>query len=274
MTAPAEGDPRTPKRIFYDMKPRRLEVLRVERLTPRMVRATLGGPEIDGFTCAAPADHVKLVFPDDPDGRPELPAGSSSRSLTTRDYTVRHHRPAAGEIDIDFVVHGSGTASAWAAQARPGQLLGVLGPRGSKVVPFVFDRYLIAGDETALPAVARWLEQLPGGARADVFIEVADPAEEQPLTTAADADITWLHRGGADPGGIGPLAQAVCDLGPSGGDRYAWVAGEAEAVRPVRRHLRRELGMPREWVNVDGYWRRGVSALGPQANEDDDEDTR
>lgn len=138
-----------------------------------------------------------LVFPDGGE-RPEV-----------RDYTPRRFDAAARELTIEFVLHGDGPASGWAARAAPGQWIGVGGPRGSRLLPEDYDAYLLAGDETALPAIARRLEEMCPGARAVVLIEVADAAEERYLPTAANASVTWLHRNGVPAGTGGLLRQAL-----------------------------------------------------------------
>jgi NADPH-dependent ferric siderophore reductase len=266
-------------RIRHELRPRLLTVQGVTRPTPKLVRITLGGPELAGFAHASPQDHVKLSFPPPGGAQPIMPTlvdgglrppppGSPQPIL--RDYTVRRHDPAAGELDVDIVLHGDGPAATWAAQASAGQVLGVLGPRGSQVVPATFDWYLLIGDETALPAIAGWLARLPATARAFVFVEVADAAEEQPLASPADVRVTWLHRDGAEPGTTDLLARAVAATELPDGDGFVWAAGEAGAMRPVRRHLR-ERGLPKEWVDVDGYWKRGVANHDHHAPIDDDE---
>src|SRR5699024_3722268 len=118
--------------------------------------------------------------------------------------------------------------------------------------------YVIGGDETALPAISRWLGELGPDALVQVFIEVQDAADESyPLPSGHD--ITWLHRGTAPTGTTELLAEAVRDLGAPQGPGYYWFAGEAGSLKPLRRHLRRELGLDKSWVTVDGYWKRGTA---------------
>jgi NADPH-dependent ferric siderophore reductase len=176
-----------------------------------------------------------------------------------RDYTPRRFDVEAGELVIDFVVHGDGPASTWAANARPGSLVGQGGPRGSLVVSDDFDWYLLAGDETALPSIARRLDELPAQTRAIVIVEVADEGEELALETRADLELRWLHRGGAAPGTGNLLEQAIRGLELPAGDGFAWVAAEADSVRPLRTHLRGERGLPKAYTRITGYWKRGTS---------------
>ncbi|MFC4065297.1 siderophore-interacting protein [Actinoplanes subglobosus] len=258
---------RTVELVWHDLTPRLLEVWRVEQLSPRMVRITLGGEQLDGFSYGAPDDHVKVFFPEEGAELPVMPTlgeegleppPPGSPLPVYRDYTVRYLRPEQRELDIDFALHGHGPGGSWAAKAQVGQKVGILGPRGSNVVPQTFDWYLLGADETALPALAAWLEQLPADATVLAFVEVADAAEQQPVCRP----VTWLHR---DRGQS--LTEAVTTAGLPEGDGYVWVAGEATGLKPIRRHLRAR-GLNRNWMEIDGYWKRGVVNL--DHHEDDD----
>ena len=138
-------------------------------------------------------------------------------------------------------------------------MLGVAGPRGSHVVPPAFDWYLLCGDETVLPSIARRLEEFPAGARAIAFVEVADAAEEQALATRADLTLTWLHRDGAAPGTTDLLERAVRGLDFPPGDPYVWASGEATSLRPLRRHLLHDRGLRPGVVHFSGHWKRGAA---------------
>jgi NADPH-dependent ferric siderophore reductase len=250
--------------VWHDLVPRLLTVARTGRITPRMARITLTGDDLDTFAYAAPEDHVKVFFPAPGAELPVMPTlgeegfeppGPGDPQPIFRDYTVRYVRRDQREIDIDFALHGHGPGASWASAAQPGQRLGVLGPRGSYLKPLTFDWYLVAGDETALPALGAWLEQLPADVPVHAFAEVAGPAEEQPLVISPATTLTWLHRGAGQS-----LGTALADFTPPAGDGYIWVAGEATALKPIRRHLR-TLGVPRDFVEVDGYWKRGITNL-------------
>ncbi|AGC45616.1 iron-chelator utilization protein [Myxococcus stipitatus DSM 14675] len=249
----------------FPVKFRCLEVLRVTPITPHVVRITLGGEDIQGFHSEGADDHVKVLFPEAGKQRPVIPTMGPTgpvlqpgeKKPDSRDYTPRRFDPVAGELDLDFVLHGSGPASSWAAQAKPGDMLGVGGPRGSLFVSNDFDWYLLAGDETAIPAIARRLEELPEGARAIVFIEVADASEEQKFSTRANMTLKWLHRDGAEAGSTDLLNQSIRTLDFPPGDYFAWVSGESLAMRPIRDYLLNERGTNKSWVRVTGYWKRG-----------------
>jgi len=256
MSLPVKGT----QRVRHPLRLRVLEVAEVRAITPRMVRVALVGPDLEDFTSLAYDDHVKVFFPHP--GKPVPVPVVSENGLAfpegqrppARDYTPR--RFSAQALEIDFVLHGDGPASTWAAQARPGQMLAVGGPRGSFVVSNDFDWYLLAGDETALPAIGRRLEELPAGAKAIAVIEVADAAEEQAFALKADARITWLHRNGAEPGTTTLLADAIGALALPPGDGYCFVAAEANAAKAVRSLLVERFGHNPDWVKAAGYWQR------------------
>ncbi len=256
-------------RVRHDVKLRLLEVISANAITRSMMRITLSGDELPGFISAAHDDHVKLFFPAAGERKPVLPTLGPDGPVfpegvprpAARDYTPRRHDPNANELEIDFVLHGDGPASTWATNARPGQFLGVGGPRGSYVLSRDFDWYLLVGDETALPAIGRRLRKLPARAYAIVVAEVTDPADEQRFESQARVDAAWVHRGGAKPGTTNLLMQAVADLRVPSGHGYAWVAGESETARALRRLLVDERGIPKDWVKAAGYWRRGAVAI-------------
>ncbi|KFE72172.1 siderophore-interacting protein [Hyalangium minutum] len=258
---------RTARKGPFPIKARILEVLRTSRVSPHMVRVTLGGKELEGFRSDGADDHIRVFFPAQGERVPVVPTGMGPRGLefppdkprpALRDYTPRRHDAAKGELDIDFVIHGSGPGSTWAAQAKPGDMLGIAGPRGSLIVDYSFDWYLLFGDETALPAMARRLEELPAGARAIVFAEVADASARIPLPSQAHVELTWLYREGAQPGTTNHLEKAVRELTFPPGDSFAWGAGESTLMRTLRLHLLNERRLNRTWMNVTGYWKRGV----------------
>jgi NADPH-dependent ferric siderophore reductase len=250
----------------------RLSVLRTEWLTPHMVRVTAGGEGIADFRENDFADqYVKVVFapegvtypePYDPEAiRRDLPR---EQWPVQRTYTVRSLDREAGELAIDFVHHGDeGLAGPWAAAARPGDPLLLAGPGGAYSPDPDADWHLLVGDESALPAIAVALEQLPREAVARVLIEVENPAEEQKLDAPDGAEITWLHREGSGAARGALLVEAVTALDFPDGPVHAFVHGEAETVmKKLRPHLLKERGLSRDQLSVSGYWRAG------QADED------
>lgn len=258
----------------FPITTRTLEVLRVVDVTPGMRRVTLGGAELaahtaeNGYPVAAFRSHgfddefkVLLKHPDaeialgptQADGLLNWPRGDEH--LVVRTYTVRRWDEAAGELDVDFVIHGLGPATTWAKTVRPGERVQIAGPKMSAGHPEGADWVLIAGDETALPAIGRWLEEWPEGVRAQVFIEVSEHSHEQELAQPEGVEITWLSRDGAEAGSTTLLFDAIRSAEWWDGTAFAWVAGEALTLTPIRRWLRNERGLEKQHLDVTGYWR-------------------
>ncbi len=265
MTDQAPRRPRTP---------RLAAVLRTSWPTPHLVRVVLGGDGLAGFDPQFSDSYVKLLLP--PAGAPyAAPFDVEEVQRTqppelwpsTRTYTVREWDPAAGELTLDLVVHGDeGRAASWARAARPGDVVHLLGPGGAYTPSADADWHLLVGDETALPAIAASLARLPAGARAQVFVEVADAAEEQPLPVPPGVQLEWVHRAGA-PGTA--LVAAVCAADLPAGSVHVFVHGEAGCVRELRRFLRADRVVPRELFSVSGYWRQGRTEDRWQAEKKD-----
>jgi NADPH-dependent ferric siderophore reductase len=252
----------------------RAQVLRVQWITPHMIRVVIGGEGLAGVGAGAFTDHyVKLLFPVPGVTYPEpFDMDAVHRDLPRehwpriRSYTVRTWDPHALEMSIDFVYHGDeGLAGPWAANSQPGDEVLFMGPGGAYAPSEEADWHLFVGDESALPAIAASLEALPEGAPARVFVEVSGPGEEQELVTAGDAKLVWLHRGDAPVGEA--LVEAVQDLEFPAGTVHAFVHGEAGFVKRLRRHLRIERGIPLEQLSISGYWRLGTDDEGWRATK-------
>ncbi len=263
---------RSAEKVGYPIGVREAAVVRTTMLGSALLRVTLGGPGTAGFEAHSPDEHVKFLFPD-PDGTLRLPEPNGHMlrwpkpSPISREYTVRRYDPATGELDIDVALHDGGLGSDWARAARPGDTVHVAGPPGGLIVPHNYDRYLLAGDITALPAIARWLEELPRDAAGWAFIEVTGPDEQIELSAPEGVEVHWLHRGDVPPGANTLLADAVREVRVPEGERlYVWVAGEAGSIKPLRRWVRDELGLAKADHDITGYWKRGV------ADFDDDHD--
>lgn len=252
----------TAQRVRHPLKARTLQIRQITKLTPRMVRVTFHGPDLGDFISASFDDHMKLFFPEDgqpvqpentPDG-PRFPNGMARPPA--RDYTPRRYRPADSELDIDFVLHGEGPAATWVTEASVGDRLVVAGPRGSFVIPQGFDWHLMVGDETALPAIGRRLEELPKGTKVYVIALVEDSAEEQTFSSQADVNITWLHRNGTQTQSQ-PLVEAVRSFTLPDGEGYIWGGGEASQMRAISQYLLEEKGVDKSRVRVSNYWKQG-----------------
>ncbi|MFJ7329860.1 siderophore-interacting protein [Streptomyces cyaneofuscatus] len=257
---------------------RRVTVRGVHQVTPRMRRVVLGGEELAAFTrdgighpaFAAPGfdDHVKLILAADGDVRAALPAQlphgiewTPAEHRLTRDYTPRRVDTQAGELHLDFVVHGDGPAEAWAAAAREGDELWFVGPKSSLRLPERLDWIQLVGDETALPAIGRFLDERPLDAPAHLLVTVSDESARQELALREGDTVTWVV---AEPGDAAALETAVRALPVEAGEGYVWAAAESRALLPVRRYLQRERKLPKDRLNVTGYWHR-EEAPAPEA---------
>ncbi|OBI98223.1 NADPH-dependent ferric siderophore reductase [Mycobacterium alsense] len=253
------------------------EVARTEQLTRHMVRVVLGSAHFDKFVPSKFTDsYVKLVFlPGDVDVS-ELPHPLTLDSFadlprekkpSVRTMTVRRVDPDAHEITLDVVVHGEhGVAGAWASTAQPGQPIYLMGPGGAYTPDPTADWHLLAGDESALPAIAVALEALPPDAVGQAFIEVAGQEDEIPLSAPESVDVSWVYRGGrADlvpedrAGDFAPLIEAVTTAPWLPGRVQVFIHGEAQTVmHNLRPYIRRERGVDAKWASsISGYWRRG-----------------
>ncbi|WP_337061335.1 siderophore-interacting protein [Kineococcus sp. G2] len=295
----------------------RAAVVRREQSCPSSVRLTFSSPELAGFGPGGFDQRLKVLLPAGPWdalGEPDDDWYAWYRALpddvrpVMRTYTVRALRPATAtsdaELDVDFVLHGvsggaAGPAASWAAAARPGDEVLLVGPSapgtgrmwGVEWAPPAEARtLLLAGDETAVPAVCAVLEQLPATARAVAVLEVPEIGDAVDVRSRADLTVQWLPRSGRHAHGellvprveeiAGPLvdeASRAAAVDPEDVDLdagilwevpeqavatgpeclYAWLAGEAGVVKRLRRHLVRDVGLPRASVAFMGYWREG-----------------
>lgn len=305
--------PSTETEVRPAYRPYVLEVLRVENLSEHYVRVTFTGDELEHFGTAGFDQRIKVVLPGADGGFSDFGQHDGAgdwydrwRALPHaerndfRTYTVRRADPVSRELDVDFVVHhDAGPAGRWASEARPGQAIIVVGPdsrsphasAGFDWHPGTAKRFLLAGDETALPAICGILERLGSDAVADVFIEIPSAEDAQPTPSSARVSVRWLVRGDGDTYGAllpaalrewsageqellqrasAPRVQELADVdvdvellwdspADAEGEFYAWIAGEAAAVKLARRHLVSECGVDRKRVAFMGYWRLGQS---------------
>lgn len=244
-----------------------LEVLRTERLSAHMIRVVAGGDGLARFPDTEFTDrYVKILFLHPGVEYPEpldmdIVHADYPREQwpSQRTYTVRSLDHDAGEMVIDFVHHGdAGLAGPWAASAKPGDRLRLLGPGGAYAPDPEVDWHLLVGDEAALPAIAAALERVGPGVPAVAVVQVGASGEEQHLSSVAELDVRWLYRdaAGGDPDGT-QLLDEVRSLEFLPGRVHAFVHGEASAVRGLRRHLLHDREVDRDALSVSGYWRRG-----------------
>ena len=254
----------------YDMHMCRVEVARIEDLGPGMRRITFAGQALSDLPHAGPDQRVKLLFSSDPAKLPEtegpysvkkfmaLWATASLRGLLMRTYTIRNHRPDAAEIDIDFALHGpTGPASRFAIDAKPGDALTIFGPASEYVAPAEGAWCLLAGDETALPAISAIVESLPRTTRGEVIIELADGADAYPIDAPAGMKVTWLDRLGGAANVSLQLRNGVASMTIPDGNRWIWLAGESSVTTSIRRHLVNDRGIAKADITFTGYWKYG-----------------
>jgi len=239
------------ERVRHELKRRTLSVSRVEKIAPQMVRVMLSGDELRGFTSLGFDDHIKLFF------APTV--GDDTAQSEMRDFTPRRYDAQTNTLTIDFFLHASGPAATWAAQATAGQSLLIAGPRGSAVISLEgIDAHVLIGDETALPAISRRLEELPAEARALVVFEHDAGSTWPALESRAKLDVISVARDGT----IDPPAHAVIaalrNLAFPAGDSFVWVGVESRAARAIRRYLREERNIDKRWIKAAGYWQRGT----------------
>ncbi|NHF74326.1 siderophore-interacting protein [Paracoccus xiamenensis] len=259
-----------PEKRRFPITLRALEVVAVTDLSPRMRRVTLAGPQLSafeadgrshpGFESPGPDDHIKLFLRDPDTGVLSLPVQGDGRlhwpqdpPVVSREYTPRGFDPASGQLHIDFVLHGHGPAGGWAAQVQVGQQLHLGGPRVSVLLPQA-DSYLLIGDETALPAIANWLEMLPEDAAVTAHILIGSPDAQIPLTAPKAAQIQWHPYDETD-------AEAMTRLIPSVPPRgtYIWAGGERAAITALRAHLD-GADLDPDQVDLSNYWTLGQAA--------------
>ncbi|MFD5224251.1 siderophore-interacting protein [Microbacterium sp. NPDC058342] len=284
----------------------RTTVARITALSPSFTRITLAGDDLAHFGTDGLDQRIKLIIPFADGTITDVGQFDETQSMTDwyrrwrelpdelrnpiRTYTIRSPRPGDREIDVDFALHGTeGPASAWAGGAGVGDPMFVVGPDsraeapggGIEWKPGTATSVLIAGDETAMPAICSIVESLHDGITGDVCIEVPTESDALPLSAPDGVRVTWLARGGAAHGvrlsaavhawgreraAASAPGTALAETDPDvlwdvpeavGSGEYAWLAGEAGTITALRRHLVRDLGIDRRSIAFMGYWRQG-----------------
>lgn len=239
------GDAPEIRRVRHDLVRRSLEVRAVEHLTPHMIRITLGGAELAGFTSVSPDDHIKIFVT------------GSDGTLARRDYTPRRYDPQNGTLCLDFVSHHpGGPAAAWAQGAKPGDRLDIGGPRGSQIISGPIEHWLLIGDETALPAIGRRVEELSAQTPVTTVVAVPGIKDQQDFITTACHVAHWVHRPmdhADDAAGI----LAVLKNLEIPDATFIWVGAESRVAKAVRQYLLEERRIPAQWIKASGYWLKG-----------------
>ncbi|WP_034592335.1 siderophore-interacting protein [Hamadaea tsunoensis] len=272
-------------------------VREVRRLSPGFTRVTLTGPDLHRCADNGYDQRVKVILPlpgggftinQTPSWYADWRALDPAQRNVIRTYTLRSVRPSAAEVDIDFAVHGdTGPASAWALSACAGDELLLLAPNADFDgdpggvefrLPAPRTPILLAGDETAVPAIASILERLPPSSIGEAFLEVPSADDALRLDAPAGFTVTWLPRPSsfvdavvaaalrllphATPDTVEPDDDEPLWEVPSAAATapvYAWIAGESSVVRDLRRRLVGEVGLPKSAVAFMGYWRQGLA---------------
>ncbi|MBZ0226135.1 MAG: siderophore-interacting protein [Comamonas sp.] len=242
------------QRVRYPFTARHVQLLAREALSPGFVRLTLGGPDLAGFASPGFDDHVKLALPQEGRDKPNLPVLVDGIPIvegaraTMRDYTPLNHDGARHTVQLEFAVHGDGPAAHWARTAPLGQWVGLVGPRGSMLIPMELDWHLLLGDESAMPAIERRLAELPEGTQAIVRVQLADPADGRAWRSRATLDCVFTDS----------LAQAVRQLAVPAGAGFVWGGGEHALMAALREPLLSK-GVDARRIRLSAYWKRGVA---------------
>lgn len=223
-------------RVRHEPVRRDVEVIRIDEISPNFRSLTFAGEALANFRSDGFDDHVKLI----------LPSGDGE---VARDYTPRRFNPVSKELTIEFALHGHGFASNWAASARLGQRAVIAGPRGSMIVPTDYQWHLLIGDDTALPAVARRLEELPSGAVAQVLLLVTDRADRRRFKSKAVFNVNWADN-------EQELIDTVRAFHVPSGEGHIWCGAEAAIAAAVREILVERKGHDKDAIRSSAYWRR------------------
>lgn len=241
--------------------PRTVTVVKTQQLTPNMRRITVGGPGLVDFPIGYEGGYIKLLFPT-PDFSHAICEGSDKPIMRT--YTIRHHRPEAGELDIDFVVHGDdGIAALWCQQTKPGNEITIAGPGNLKAVNPSADWFLFVADMAAMPAAMVQLSSLPDTAVGAALFEILCAEDKQPVEAPPGINIEWIIRSDVDKSPSG-LINKVLDLDFPKGEPGIFIAGEWKLATTLRDHLKKDRQIDRKIPYVSSYWKQGADEEGHQ----------
>lgn len=231
-----------------------------------MVRLTLGGPGFVNYQDKAVSDrYVKILF-----AKPELglvppyDLDALRGQLAPEDfpvrrtYTLHHVDLEAQTVQIDFVIHGDeGLAGPWARHAKIGDQICFTSPGGLYVPNPEFDRHLLIGDETALPAISASVLDLTPEMVGDIYVEVAGPGDQVELEVPAGVNVHWIHRGGPFHPGNTTLESVVRAAHWPDGTVQVFAHGERETMKSLRAYLHGERKVDRKAMSLSAYWAYG-----------------
>jgi NADPH-dependent ferric siderophore reductase len=236
-------------------------VARTEWVSPRLVRVTLTGPDLDRLVIKEPGSSVRILLPSPGERQLVVPRWNGNEFLLPdgRRPAIRTFTPGLNgrvlELDVSVVIHGGGLASGWAEAAAGGEPAAVSGPGRGYAVDHEAPGFLVAGDETAIPAIGQVVAALPREVPVQVVIEVADGRARIELPAHPRASVRWFTLPpGRSPGDVLVAQFRTAEIPP--GTRV-WAAGEAAAMQRIRRHLFEDRGLPRGNTSVRGYWKYG-----------------
>lgn len=229
-------------RVIHELKIRQLTVKAVQSLSPGFLSVTFTGAELDGFTSLSFDDHVKVMIED------------SNGEMVRRDYTPRQYDAETQSLTIEFAVHEGGFASNWAQGAQIGDKVTIGGPRASLVIPTDYAWHLLIGDETALPAIHRRIEELADDAQIMVIAKIHDQEDIRQFPGKSNLSVVWVDS-------YESLMETVAETVLPQGEGYIWSAGEAAVMATIKRHLVEEKGVDRKKLSVASYWKQGESSF-------------
>lgn len=228
------------KTVMHELKKRLLTVKSTQWLSPDLKRITFTGEDLKDFVSLSADDHVKVFI------------GES----VMRDYTPRRFDQESRELDLEFYMNGKGPAALWAKEAKAGDTLLIGGPKGSRIVPYSFDWYLMIGDETAIPSFSRRLGELSPEAHAIVLIEVEDEKQIIDIEHGPNQKMNWIFRNGETSGESHRIKKALESMTFSEGEYFSWIALEKACAFDLQDYLINHKGTNKEWIKATGYWNK------------------
>lgn len=240
---------------------RRVAVHSVHQLSRRMIRVTVTGSDLEGLLVEDPAASVRLLLPSPGERDPVIPKWNGNEFLRAdgsrpiiRTLTPLRIRPDVLKLDLEIVIHDVGVASRWAQEVAAGEPGALSGSGRGYSIDRSARAFLLAGDETAIPAISELLEALPTETPVRVCIEVTHPEARLSLPDHPRSTVEWCDLpSDGSPGDA--LIHCIKDADLDPGIRV-WMAGEAAAMHRIRRVYFQDRGLARADAVIRGYWKR------------------